>query len=69
MRVSTSGQSSLDPLLINTDDGWRQQRKFIHVEFSAKAVLNFRSQELKAAHDMLQRLLQSPTAWYDDMKV
>ncbi|KAF9465137.1 cytochrome P450 [Collybia nuda] len=54
---------------MHANEGWRQQRKMIHAEFSAKAVLNFRGQELKAAHDMLQRLLHSPTAWYDDMHV
>ncbi|KAJ6576409.1 cytochrome P450 [Mycena vulgaris] len=49
------------------DDAWKQQRKMIHNEFHVKAVAQFRPQELKAVHDMLKKLLDSPETWYDDL--
>jgi len=39
----------------------------IHNEFHAKAVPQFRPHELKAVHDLLKQLLDSPETWYDDL--
>ncbi|KAG6908815.1 hypothetical protein DXG01_003168 [Tephrocybe rancida] len=41
-------------------DLWRHHRRLLHQEFHSNAVTRFRPHELKATHNLLRRLLDSP---------
>ena len=46
-------------------DRWRDMRKTIHQDFNPDAVKRFNDIEVAAVHELLRRLIQSPSGFME----